>query len=102
MTENNIPEPSPRTAGQIDASMRGSSPDPGVPRERRFVFVQLLFSLAIAEVVRQVAELHSHKISDAVPAYTHLLLALLVIATSWMGWSTAAAVKEIRAERIFS
>jgi hypothetical protein len=74
------------------------------PRSRRFVFVQLLFSLTIAEVARQVADLRAqgHGLLGVLPAYTHLMLATTVVATSWMGWSVSESSRRIKAKQVFS
>src|SRR4051812_18857959 len=83
---------------------QAQAPNPSdFPRERRFVFVQLLFSLTIAEVARRFADLRAqgHAWLDVLPVYTHLLLATVVITTSWLGWSHSVASKRIRAERVF-
>jgi hypothetical protein len=104
MTDNTRrPDESQGTEDKVPQSTVTSLPSTAgdVPKERRFVFVQLLFSLAIAEVVRQLADLHGSNWIDVLPAYLHLVLGALVIATSWMGWSTAAAVKELRADKVF-
>lgn len=87
MTHTAIPDPnSSATSAQSQLTDETS-------RSRRFVFVQLLFSLAIAEVARQVADLRAFGLPTAkvIPVYTHLLLASLVIATSWIGWSRSFA-----------
>jgi len=59
--------------------------------EVRFAFVEMLFALAIAEVA--VAFSHLVSIDRAlflkIPAIAHLLLATLLIAASWLGWSTS-------------
>jgi len=60
---------------------------PDYPRERRFIFVQLLFSLTAAEIARQIADLVLRGRSpwDDLPAYAHLALATAIVATSWVG-----------------
>src|SRR4051812_13223719 len=86
----------------------GNTPPPKqsheVPREIRFVFVQLLFSLAIGEVARRLAEIHGQGagLMDSVPAYTHLALAGLTIATSWVGWNGSDANRRITTTQVFS
>jgi len=64
----------------------------------------MMFALAVAEVAIQFAKLMQEKPSfppNLPAAYVHLSLALVVIATSWVGWSLAPAtgarldVKEI-------
>jgi hypothetical protein len=78
-------------------------PDPGFPRDRRFIFVQLLFSLTAAEIARQSAELtlQGRPWSEALPAYTHLLLATAVVVTSWVGWSASKASLRLTVTSVF-
>src|SRR5262249_5704542 len=66
---------------------------PDYPRERRFIFVQLLFSLTAAEIARQIADfvLRGRSVWDDLPAYAHLALATAIVATSWVGWSVSTA-----------
>jgi hypothetical protein len=79
-------------------------PESGFPRERRFIFVQLLFSLTAAEIARQSAELflQDRPIKEAYPAYAHLILATGVVTTSWVGWSVSEASKRLRVDKVFS
>jgi hypothetical protein len=75
------------------------------PRDRRYVFVAFLFSLAVAEVARKAGDLylqHRSPFGEALPAYCHLLLAALVITTSWVGWSSSHASSKLKVECIFS
>ena len=73
------------------------------PRELRFIFVQLLFSLTAADTARQFSELVLQGRSwDAVPAYAHLFLAGMVIVTSWVGWVMSEAGREHRVVEVFS
>lgn len=58
------------------------------------VFVAFLFSLVAAEIARSAATLfqvmeHGLTVNHLAPG-THLFLALLVITTSWVGWSKSA------------
>lgn len=61
--------------------------------EIRFVFVEMLFALTIAEVATQVATM----VSDGVgiragsSSYAHLLLATMLVAASWIGWKNSVA-----------
>lgn len=61
--------------------------------ELRLQFVELLFALAAAEVAIRFGELALADVSviKAPAAYSHLTLALVLIATSWVGWSVSAA-----------
>jgi hypothetical protein len=78
---------------------------PDYPRERRFIFVQLLFSLTAAEIARQIADfvLYDRSVWDDLPAYAHLALATAIVATSWVGWSasTASLRPGLRVVRVF-
>jgi hypothetical protein len=51
-------------------------------------FVGMLFALVIAQVAIRAAEFVNHGLDlrTQAPAFAHLLLATLVIATSWVGW----------------
>ena len=55
-------------------------------------FVGMLFALAIAQVAVEAATIVNSQLSSAAkaPALFHLLLAVLVIATSWVGWGRSA------------
>ena len=57
--------------------------------ELHFSFVEMLFALAIAQVAIGVADLIQDD-WDYLPAYFHLLLAIIVITTSWVGWRQSA------------
>jgi len=62
------------------------------PRGLRFVFVQMLFALTVGEIARQIASLVDQiGIKEAASSYTHLLLALILVATSWVGWTRSVA-----------
>lgn len=54
----------------------------------RHEFVGMMFAITIGEVGLQVAALVQAKhYLHFLPAYTHLLVATVMIATSWVGWS---------------
>lgn len=57
-------------------------------RELHREFVGMLFALAIAEVAIRSAEVVNNGLSfwTKAPALSHLILAGMVIATSWVGW----------------
>ena len=78
--------------------------DDSFPRSRRFIFVQLLFSLTAAEIARQSAEifLQSRGFWEPLPIYAHLFLATAVVTTSWLGWSHSEASLKIRMRSAFS
>lgn len=60
----------------------------------RFAFVEMLFALAISQVAISTADLVTIKVPSlmyGLPALSHLLLALTVIATSWVGWRQSQA-----------
>lgn len=62
---------------------------PAAPEDAlRFTFVEMLFALAVSQVAMSAADLASLKeiTWDASPAISHLILSLVVIATSWVGW----------------
>lgn len=61
--------------------------------EIRFVFVEMLFALTIAEVATQVATLVEEGVglSEAASSYTHLLLATVLVAASYIGWKNSVA-----------
>jgi hypothetical protein len=82
----------------------GSAGEPAFPRDRRFIFVQLLFSLTAAEIARQGAELthQGRGVLETMPAYSHLVLALIVVASSWVGWSMSKASLRLNATSVFS
>jgi hypothetical protein len=64
----------------------------------------LLFSLTAAEIARALAELtlHDGAWAPLLPAYGHLILATIVVATSWVGWSVSEASLRLRVESVFS
>jgi hypothetical protein len=74
-------------------SSQMTTPPPG--DAMRFSFVEMLFALAIGQVAVQAADLviATKPVSavSALPALTHLLLALAVISTSWVGWRHSQA-----------
>ncbi len=75
------------------------------PRERRFVFVGFLFSLVVAEIARKAGDLYLQRrapFGDALPAYSHLVLAALVVTTSWVGWSSSKASGGLKVHSVFS
>lgn len=87
-------------------SMRSPESDAreGFPRERRFIFVQLLFSLTAAQIAKEIAELilRGYGFREALPAYTHLVLASAVVVTSWVGWSASIAGRRLKVDHVFS
>ena len=73
--------------------------------ELRFVFVEMLFALTIAEVATQVATLVADGlgITQAPSSYSHLLLATIVVAASWIGWKNSeAAGNKLPVDEVFS
>jgi hypothetical protein len=56
-------------------------------RNLRFIFVQLLFSLAIGQVAMKTSDLivGGHGLSRAY-AYSHLALCIVILTTSWVGY----------------
>jgi hypothetical protein len=66
--------------------------DEGERAKLRHEFVGMMFALAIGEVGLQAASLvQAGNILHYLPAYSHLFLATIVIATSWVGWSLSWA-----------
>jgi hypothetical protein len=58
----------------------------------RHEFVGMMFALAIGEVGVQTAVLvQAHNVVHFLPAYSHLFLATVVIAASWVGWTLSPA-----------
>ena len=57
----------------------------------RFEFVGMLFAITISEIAIQFGDLVTKgpSLRVALPAYFHLLLCLMVVTTSWVGWSTS-------------
>lgn len=60
--------------------------DRGITLHREFV--GMLFALAIAEVAVRSSDIVNSDLDGwaKAPAITHLILATMVIATSWVGW----------------
>jgi len=85
--------PSGATTAEPAAS-NGTGPD--LRRE----FVGIMFALAVGEVGMQTAGLvQAGHFTHYLPAYSHLFLALFVIAASWVGWSRTqvpAAKKDVK------
>lgn len=70
--------------------------DKNQDRELHFTFVELLFSLAVAEIAQRFAGVIDKADGDFLetkywPCYSHLFLALIVITTSWIGWGKSNA-----------
>jgi hypothetical protein len=58
-------------------------------KDLRFAFVSMLFALTIGNIVTQFTQLLT--IPTYYPAYFHLLLAVFVVVTSWVGWARSQA-----------
>jgi hypothetical protein len=85
------------------AQPQTTAPPADFPRELRFIFVQLLFSLTAAETARQFAELVLQgRTWDGSSAYAHLVLAGAVVITSWVGWTKSEAGRRLRVDSVFS
>jgi len=54
----------------------------------RWTFVEMLFALAVSQVAINVADLISlgNPWQNKLPAFAHLTVAFVLIATSWLGW----------------
>ena len=74
------------------------------PRDLRYIFVQLLFSLTAAEIARQTARLilNGPPALAAVAAYSHLFLAFVIVTTSWVGWAISESSRSARINSVFS
>lgn len=59
----------------------------------RFDFVEMLFALTLSEIAIRVAYLveQQQTLITAPAAYSHALLALILVATSWVGWRRSRA-----------
>lgn len=64
--------------------------DPPAPADDslRWTFVEMLFALAVSQVAINVADLISlgDPLMKKMPAFAHLTVAFVLIATSWLGW----------------
>ena len=64
-------------------------------KQLHLTFVEMLFALAIGQVAIDVSKLIDYQLMSnqtflaVVPAYSHLLLAAVVISTSWVGWRSS-------------
>ena len=87
----------PETGSASTAAEAAANPG-NVPELRR-EFVGIMFALAVGEVGLQTAALvQAGHFTRYLPAYSHLFLALFVIAASWVGWSrtkVASARKDV-------
>ena len=82
--------------------MNNRQQDHGHENQLRFTFVAMLFALTIGEVAIRSAQLVNTGVLYY-PAYFHLLLASIIIVTSWVGWAQSRAPGNIQAVRkIFS
>lgn len=70
----------------MECKFEKSKPEPKLRHE----FIGMMFAVAIGEVGLQVAELVRAGVYN-VSACTHIVLATLVIATSWVGWTLSVA-----------
>jgi hypothetical protein len=75
-----------------EAQLVPNTTEPKPEPKLRHEFVGMMFALAIGEVGVQTAALvQGHHWVHFLPAYSHLLLATIVIATSWVGWTLSPA-----------
>jgi hypothetical protein len=76
-----------------DSTTAEAVANPGNGPELRREFVGIMFALAVGEVGLQTAALvQAGNTTRYLPAYSHLFLALFVIAASWVGWSRTKVV----------
>ncbi|MGB7219285.1 MAG: hypothetical protein WBD07_10800 [Vicinamibacterales bacterium] len=82
-----------------DSTAVKAAANPGNGPDLRREFVGIMFALAVGEVGLQTAALvQAGNTIRYLPAYSHLFLALFVIAASWVGWSrtkVASARKDV-------
>jgi len=72
------------------SNQQTKKPEPDV--KLRHEFVGMMFAVTIGEVGIQVASLiHAGFWLHYLPAYSHLFLSTVIIATSWVGWSLSLA-----------
>lgn len=88
------------TQTQDDQSTRKSEHKVLKPEDLRFLFVQFLFGLAAAEVGSKAADLflRSNLWTTAAfwPVLSHLVLAMVLIGTSWVGWSNSLSSANVK------
>lgn len=95
-----------------DTDERSNSQDPEGIRsinseDLRFLFVQFLFGLAAAEVAIQASDLFLKSNLIGTDAFwiqlVHLVFTLILISTSWVGWSNSSSSKNTgRVQSVFS
>jgi len=72
----------------------------------RSAFVEMLFALAVSQVAIHAADLVNVDAlwQDKMPAFAHLVVGLILIAASWLGWRQSASpgMKEDRVQYLFS
>ena len=82
-------------SGHLLAQERPTAPPPlkdGIGEDIRWVFISFLFALVISEIAAKCGRLllsWKEAGRGAFPTFSHLILAAVVVATSWLGWSLA-------------
>lgn len=72
-------------------------------RDIGFIFVQLLFALTVAEIARKTAQLcEVTNLELKVHGFGQLVLALIVVASSWVGWANSPASQDWAIKRTLS
>lgn len=73
---------------ETNSEPRAANPEPKLRHE----FVGMMFAVAIGEVGLQTAALfQAGHYLHFLPAWTHLIVATIMIATSWVGWTLSVA-----------
>lgn len=71
----------------------------------RYAFVEMLFALAVSQVAIHLADLYGAQgsIIEKLPAISHLILGLVVISASWVGWRQSQSPgMKLKIESLFS
>jgi hypothetical protein len=69
-----------------------------VKPEIKFGFIEMLFALTVGEIATQAARLTVPGLAASryVASYAHCVLALIVVAASWVGWSRSQAPGHVK------
>jgi hypothetical protein len=71
--------------------------DPQTRPELRFEFVGMMFAVVVGEIGIQAADLATaESLLETVPAIAHLVLASVLVAASWIGWSCTRSPGGVR------
>jgi hypothetical protein len=77
----------------MNSEEQDTEPTPKSPDNLRDTFVEMLFALTVAQIAINAGTIVSHPATlfEKLPAYSHLLLVLLLVAASWVGWSKSTS-----------